>query len=67
MKKDISIRECRRCKSIWCSDKMSLDINDELHFIKVVIQYCTNCAEEFAKEIDQPRYRRATPPSRRQS
>ena len=56
--KTISLRECRRCKSLWSSEREKLEPGDQIHIAMVKIPYCASCADDFAAETDQPTYKR---------
>ena len=57
--KTIALRECRRCKTKWSSDREKLEPGDQINIMIVSIAYCPACAEDFGSEIDRPTYRRA--------
>ena len=56
--KSLQIRECRRCGSIWNTERIILEINDKIDLIKIKIAYCPACADSFASEVDRPTYHR---------
>lgn len=56
--KTITLKECRRCKTTWNSEREQLDPGDQINIMKVFIAYCPSCAESFAAESDRPTYQR---------
>jgi len=56
--KTIQIRDCRRCKTTWAAEAITLEVEDQVNFVRVTIAHCPACSESFAAEIDRPTYRR---------
>ena len=56
--KTISIKQCKRCDSQWITEKVSLEVHDQINIAIIKISYCPNCAEGWASEIDRPTYER---------
>jgi len=58
--KTLMLRECRRCKTTWSSEREQLEPGDQINIEKVFIAYCPSCADSFAEELDRPTYQRQT-------
>lgn len=58
--KTLSIRQCRRCKTTWSSEREKLEPGDQINIVPVTIAYCPACSEDFAEETDRPTYERRT-------
>lgn len=56
--KTITLRQCRRCKTTWNSEREKLEPGDQINIAIIRIAYCPSCADDFAAEIDQPTYDR---------
>ena len=58
--KTISLKQCRRCKTTWSSEREKLEPGDQINIVPITIAYCPACADGFAEEIDRPTYERRT-------
>jgi len=56
--KTITLKKCRRCRTLWNSDRVELEPCDQINIVTVTIEYCPSCAEGMAEETDRPTYER---------